>query len=100
MNALRKIKALGNEHRLEILGWLRNPEEHFPPHRQVQGFGHGVCVGFITEKAGLSQSTVSSYMDQLQRAGLVVGTRIGKWTYYKRDETGLRTLAEFIGTEL
>ncbi|MBU1247890.1 MAG: helix-turn-helix domain-containing protein [Proteobacteria bacterium] len=98
MHLLDIFKALGNEKRLMILQWLREPEKHFPPHREVEGFGQGVCVGFIQEKSGLSQAATSQYLSLLQRAGLVIATRIGKWTYYRRDEDAIRKLAEEIGT--
>ena len=100
MHLLNIFKALGNEKRLLILQWLREPEKHFSPHREVEGFEQGVCVGFIQEKAGLSQAATSQYLSLLQRAGLVIATRIGKWTYYRRDEAAIRKLAEEIGTSL
>ena len=46
----------------------------------------GVCVGSNRDKAGISQSTVSHYLDMLQKAGLLLSERHGKWTYYRRDE--------------
>ncbi len=66
--------------------WLKNPDENFPPHKEVSGFGDGVCVTFIKDKTGLSQSTVSHYLKIMENAQLVIPTRIGKWTYYKRNE--------------
>jgi ArsR family transcriptional regulator len=91
---LKLLKAVGNEKRLQILEWLKNPEQNFPPHREVEGFGNGVCVAFIQEKAGLSQSTTSQYLAILEEAGLVIPTRIGKWTYYKRNEAGISAFLE------
>ena len=69
------------------MGWLKHPEENFPPHIDVEGFADGVCVKNIQIKAGLSQSTISHYLSVLQEAKLVIPTRHGKWTYYRRDET-------------
>ncbi len=83
------LKALANEHRLQILHWLKTPELYFPPHKEVEGFGQGVCVKFIQEKLGLSQAATSQYLNILQDAGLVIATRIGKWTYYRRNEEAL-----------
>jgi DNA-binding transcriptional ArsR family regulator len=93
VNELEVLKALANEKRLLILQWLKTPEQHFPPHKEVQGFEHGVCVTFIQAKLGLSQAATSQYLGVLQRAGLVLATRIGKWTYYRRNE---ETLGKFI----
>ena len=40
----------------------------------------------IQEKAGVSQSTESRFMPVRQRAELVESTRIGQWSYYRRNE--------------
>lgn len=101
---LEIFKALSNDTRLHILQWLKNPDAHFPPQGthlpgdiDLQG---GVCVGSIQEKAGISQSTISSYLDMMQRAGLLESVRHGKWTYYRRNEKTLRQLAQYVGTAL
>lgn len=86
MNIKNQLKAINNETRLKILEWLKNPVENFPPHESGLSFENGVCVAYIQEKAGISQATTSQYMSLLHQAGFVVPTRIGKWTYYKRDE--------------
>lgn len=88
-NELDVLKALANEKRLQILHWLKVPEQHFPPHREIDGFGQGVCVTFIQAKLGLSQAATSQYLTILQKAGLLIATRIGKYTYYRRDESAL-----------
>ena len=77
------FKALANGNRLQILDWLSDPEKHFPP--QVDGdlVKDGVCVGFITEKIGLKQPTVTNHMQVLQEAGLVTSKRIKNWVFYK-----------------
>lgn len=93
IDELEVLKALANEKRLQILRWLKEPEKHFPPHKEVEGFGQGVCVAFIQAKLGLSQAATSQYLIILQKAGLVIPTRIGKWTYYRRNE---EMLARFI----
>jgi DNA-binding transcriptional ArsR family regulator len=92
-NELDILKALANEKRLQILYWLKAPEQHFPPHQEVQGFDQGVCVTFIQAKLGLSQAATSQYLTILQKAGLVIPTRIGKFTYYRRNE---QALAQFV----
>lgn len=83
------IKALANPVRREMLTWLKQPEQEFPAQAS---FEHGVCVGQIFMRAGLSQSTISSHLASLQRAGLVSSTRVGQWVYYRRNES---VIAEF-----
>lgn len=104
MDIIEISKALSNETRLNILKWLKEPEKNFPPQGgclnepvDLQG---GVCVSSIQAKAGISQSTVSNYLDMLQRAGLLLSERHGKWTYYRRNEAVINALSEYIKAEL
>ena len=99
MDQVDIFKALSNRSRIQILNWLKDPEFNFPEQGGA-GFEHGVCVGQIQRKAGLTQSTVSEYLSILQRAGLVSSVRVGQWTYYRRDEAGIKALLENLGTEL
>jgi ArsR family transcriptional regulator len=39
-------------------------------------------------------------MSVLQRAGLVQSTRIGQWTYYRRDQARIAGLPELLGANL
>ena len=98
-NQLEIFKALSNKMRLEILQWLKDPEASFPEQAQA-GFEFGVCVGQIQRKAGLTQSTVSEYLSILQRAGLVESTRVGQWTYYKRNEVAFVELSKIIQSDI
>lgn len=82
-----------------MLQWLKDPAASFP--EQVHaGFEVGVCVGEIQKKAGLTQSTVSEYLSILQRAGLVSSTRVGQWTYYKRNEETFIELSKIIESDI
>lgn len=103
-NVLDIFKALANEKRLDILTWLKDPEENFPPQGlhipDGDSFDNSVCVGSICEKAGVSQSTVSHYLDILQRAGLLESRRFGKWTYYRRNEAAFQELGNYISERL
>ncbi len=99
MDIIALFKALSNESRLQVMHWLNDPEEHFPEQsRDVNEVG--VCVGLIQEKIGLSQSTTSHYLSLLQKANLVIATRIGQWTYYKRNDETLHKLAKYIQEQL
>jgi DNA-binding transcriptional ArsR family regulator len=91
------FKALGNPARLQIMRWLRDPGTHFAEYEPIADRDQvGVCVTHIQAKSGLAQSTISSYMSTLERAGLVHPTRIGKWTHYRRDDERLAQVAEMI----
>jgi DNA-binding transcriptional ArsR family regulator len=91
MDQVEIFKALSNKTRLLILQWLKEPEVYFPEYyndaysKEITDMG--VCVGQIQQKAKLTQSTVES-------------TRVGQWTYYKRNEEGFRKLKSLIDTEI
>lgn len=99
MDQVEVFKALSNRTRLQILYWLKDPESNFPD-QEESGFANGVCVGQIQKKAGLTQSTVSEYLSLLMRAGLVKSTRVGQWTYYKRNEEAFKALSQLIQSNI
>lgn len=88
------FKALAHPARVNILAWLKDPEAHFPT--QEHPFELGVCAGQF-ERCGLSQSTVSSHLAILQRAGLVTTKRLGQWVFYKRNEETIAAFLKGIG---
>jgi ArsR family transcriptional regulator len=106
MDLVKIYKALSNETRLQILQWLKEPKKHFSfpgcdmGKENVDMNKVGVCVGLIQYKTGLSQSTVSHFLATLQQAGLVTATRLGQWTYYKREEANIKRFLELSGKEL
>ncbi len=98
---LKYMKALSNQTRLDILEWLKDPYSHFPPEELgPETKESGVCVSDIAKKAGMSVPTVSDYLKILQNAGLVLSTRKGQWTYFRRNEETIQQLAETIKTKL
>jgi ArsR family transcriptional regulator len=100
MSVVTAIRALGNERRLQILEWLKEPTTHFPP--QVDGdlVKDGVCGLLIARKLGVSQPTLSEHMRVLVHAGLVRGKRIKQWTFYQRDERRIRDLKKSIAAQV
>lgn len=98
---VRALRALSNPVRLQLLSWLREPERYFSLDGAIADPDQvGVCVSHIQAKVGLAQSTVSAYLAELERAGLVRSTRVGKWTHYKRDEQRIAQLVSALGQML
>lgn len=89
-------KCLSNKVRVQIMEWLKEPETNFPPHETLKHFNDGVCVTYIQEKAGLSQSTISTYLNNMEKCGLLISTRHGKWSYLKRNEDVIQEYIKFI----
>lgn len=95
------LRALSNEHRLRIMTWIMDPKTHFPPQKDGDLVKDGVCVGFITDKIGLTQPTVTSHMKVLTNAGLVTSKPIKNWVFYKpqreRFKAALANLNDMLG---
>jgi rhodanese-related sulfurtransferase/DNA-binding transcriptional ArsR family regulator len=79
-------RAVGHEHRLEILEQLGQGER---------------SVETLTERTGLSVANTSQHLQQLRRAGVVRSRRDGKRVFYRLSDdsvvfllSALRTLAE------
>jgi DNA-binding transcriptional ArsR family regulator len=100
-DVVQALRALSNPVRLQLLIWLREPGRHFPLDDAIADPAEvGICVSHLQAKAGLAQSTVSAYLAELQQAGLVHATRVGKWTHYKRDERRIAELVALLGRTL
>ena len=96
----KRLKALANGHRLQILEWLQAPAKHFRP--QVDGDleSDGVCAVLIEEKLGLAQPTTAQHLKALVDAGFLVPKRIKKWTFYRRDEKAIRKFMKELRKEV
>jgi ArsR family transcriptional regulator len=94
------LRALANDRRLLILEWLKDPAEHFPP--QVDGdlVKDGVCGLNIALKLAVTQPTASEHLKILTQAGLIRGKKIKQWTFYRRDEAGIKSVKKMIATKL
>ncbi len=100
MHAAELMRVLGNQRRLQVLDWLTDPVANFPPQTDGDLVTDGVCLVFIAYKLEISQPSASKHMELLATAGLVQATSIGRWTFYKRDETGIDRAATAIANSL
>src|SRR5689334_3218659 len=100
MRNLDVFRALGNDRRLQILEWLKEPRANF--REQVDGdlVADGVCGLFIAEKLGISQPTLSEHMKLLVQAGLVRPKRIKQWIFYRRDEDRINAIKSELMSDL
>lgn len=91
------LKALANPARLEMLKWLKEPARHFP--HQEHPLEMGVCASQF-ERCGLSQSTVSTHLATLHKAGLVTTRKVGQWVFYKRNEPVIEAFLRQMNSDL
>ena len=73
MNALQRLtKALADPSRMDILCFLKDGE---------------LCACQITVLLKRAGSTVSRHLAELERAGLIVGRKDGRWIHYHRADS-------------
>lgn len=76
---------------------VERPFAHFPEEELSEETPElGVCVSDIAKKAGMSVPTVSDYLKTMLVANVLIATRRGQWTYYKRNEQLIQNLAMHI----
>ncbi|MBD8593471.1 helix-turn-helix transcriptional regulator [Pseudomonas sp. CFBP 8758] len=102
MTALNEaLKVLSSPTRRAVLTWLKDPHRSFEGYSQLYDFSvHGVCASLIQDKAGLSQPATSICLKALLDQGFVEASKVGKWTYYRRNEERLREAMSGLLTEL
>jgi ArsR family transcriptional regulator len=93
-NLVLAFKALGDPTRLKILELLKARGKTCC--ELIARNEKGLCACDIERAVGLSQAAVSHHMDLLRRAGLVEAQKLGRWVFYRRNETALAGLAEAI----
>ncbi|GLY89451.1 ArsR/SmtB family transcription factor [Actinoallomurus iriomotensis] len=54
------------------------------------------CPLFIADKLGVSRPTCGEHMKILSQAGLVRGTKIKQWVFYRRDEGRIAEAKELL----
>lgn len=73
------FKAFCDENRIKIIKLLRSGEK---------------CACKLLEEINVTQPTLSHHMKILCDAGVVVGRKEGKWTYYSISEKGTEQAEE------
>lgn len=103
MDPQRILKALSNPHRLDIILWLKHPEQEFGVQvhsKTLIDFPNSVSVKSIQKRCGVSQSSVSTFMTMLERADLVESRKIDQYTYYRRNEKVIREFGEWYNKKI
>lgn len=97
---LEQAKALASDVRLNILEWLRQPDVHFSHQATGKPSEIGVCVTLLTEKLGMAQPTASRHLELLRRAGFLKVNKVGRWSFFSRDEDGIAAYKEWLNDAL
>lgn len=97
---LEQSKALACNARLAILGWLVDPDKHFADQVTGKPSEIGVCVTLFTKKLVIAQPTVSRHLEILRRAEFVSVNKIGRWSYFKRNESAIADYKRWLDDNL
>lgn len=97
---LEQSKAIASDARLAILEWLADPNIHFPHQVTGQPSEIGVCVTLLSEKLAMAQPTVSRHLELLRRADFLTVEKIGRWSFFKRDEVAISDFKAWINEHL
>ncbi len=100
MTLVQNMQALGNQRRLQILQWLKDPERHFPPQLDGDLIKDGVCGLLIARKLRVSQPAVAEHLKILSQAGFLTSKRIKKWTFYKRNDKAISAIGRAISQKI
>ncbi len=82
--AVTRLSALAHLHRLHIFRLL------------VQNGSTGVAAGTISEKLDIGATSTSFHLKELERAGLITGTREGRYILYSLQAESMRELLAFL----
>lgn len=100
MNKLNTFKALAHPTRLLILKLLKTPTQSFKAYNGLNKDEVGICVQEMQLVLDISQSTTSQHLSLLHEAGLLTSKKIGKFTYFKRNEENIKAIGQFISEDL
>ncbi|WP_193102168.1 ArsR/SmtB family transcription factor [Brevibacterium aurantiacum] len=92
--------ALANPKRRRILASLREPERHYQPNPGIDMREMGVCVSQVSAHLGVSAATASQFLAQLRDVGLLTSQRIGKFTYYQRNDQQVQAVADAVQSSI
>lgn len=95
-----QAKALASGSRMAILQWLKEPRHHFSHQETGDPAEIGVCVTLIAEKLDMSQPTVSRHLELLRRAGFLEVQKLGRWSFFSRNEAALADYRNWLNDNL
>ena len=92
------MRALAHPFRRNVLQWLADPDVYFTG-AEYAAF-RAVSAGMLHARSGLSQSTASGHLAQLEKAGLIRSKKVGQWVFFSRNEVAIRELAEWFSADV
>jgi len=82
-----------SQKRLDILEWLKDPAAHFPPQPDGDPVEDGVTADAVAARLGVPGEVARTHLGLLADTGLLRTRKIGRRTYYRRDEVRIADVA-------
>ncbi len=86
-DAIAALAALSHQHRLQIFRLL------------VRAGPSGIAAGDIADSVGISPTSTSFHLKELDRAALVTATRAGRYIRYAVRIEGMRQLLAYLSED-
>lgn len=97
---LEQSKALASDARLAVLRWLADPDAYFSHQSTGKPSEIGVCVTLLADRLEMAQPTASRHLELLRRAGFLSARKVGRWTYFTRNEAAIQDYKEWMNDHL
>lgn len=79
---------------------MKTPSKSFPAKNNLDKDLEGICVQEMQLALDISQSTTSQHLSILENAGLLSPKKIGRFSYFKRNEAAIKQLADYISNNM
>jgi ArsR family transcriptional regulator len=87
------LRTPGNDTRLRILEWLKEPVAHFPPHHHTDLTADGVPADAVAAKLGVPRPVAETHLDLLAALGLLRARHVDGRVHYRRDDMRIAEVA-------
>ncbi|QIJ61059.1 helix-turn-helix domain-containing protein [Streptomyces sp. JB150] len=86
------LRTPGNDTRLRILEWLKEPAAHFP-HHPTDPVGDGVPADAVAAKLGVPRPVAETHLALLAALGLLRTHHVRGRVHYRRDDMRIAEVA-------
>lgn len=87
------LRTPGNDTRLRILEWFKEPAAHFPPHHHTDLTADGVPADAVAAKLGVPGPVAETHLALLAALGLLRAHHVDGRVHYRRDDMRIAEVA-------
>ncbi|MER6348843.1 helix-turn-helix domain-containing protein [Streptomyces sp. NPDC001595] len=87
------LRTPGNDTRLRILEWLKDPAAHFPRQPRPGPLADGVTAETVAAKLGVPRPVADTHLTLLTALGLLRARTVHGRVHYRSDEVRIAEVA-------